>query len=134
MEINKALKKFSSYYLLFGLLVAGASFVVYLLFNKPGSVILWSTFSFNLLYNFLSGLLILNVASKKHASFMAALSGSIFMKMLFSLLLIFLLIKIYPNYKLEIVLSFFIFYLLFTLFEVFQLLYNLRPIFNRKER
>ncbi len=77
-----------------------------------------------------SGIALLATFKNKHAHFMAALSGSLMVKIVIFLLVLYVLVQNYPN-TLFIVVSFLIAYVLFTIFEVSQLIHKLRPHLNR---
>lgn len=77
-----------------------------------------------------SGIALLATFKNKHIHFMAALSGSTMAKIIIALLVLYVLVQNYGN-TLFIVISFLVAYIIFTIFEVSQLLHKLRPHLKR---
>ena len=79
-----------------------------------------------------SGIALLATFKNKHTQFMAALFGSLMVKIIILLLVLYVLVQNYAN-TLFIVVSFLIAYVLFTVFEVSQIIHKLRPHLKRSD-
>lgn len=118
-------------FLIFGAIFPGAVLLSSYFLTSPTFKIIFYNALFTWGISFISGTLVAMMAVKKHYHFMMSLMGSMILKMLISLLFLYLMIRQFPTEVLLIVLSFFAGYLISTIFEVFQLLHNLRPHFKK---
>lgn len=118
-------------YLIFSAIILAIIFIISLFIDHQIFLILLYNFIYVWAITLGSGITLVLTFDKKHFSFMGALTGGTFLKIMLSLGFLFILVRSFDEKVLEIVLSFFFFYLVFTVFEVYQLLYNLRPILKR---
>ncbi|MCY1509673.1 hypothetical protein D9M68_440260 [compost metagenome] len=123
-----SLKKFSLYYVLYGTAIGGMAIFLSSLF--PDLKIL--TEKFWLLFGFLFGitfiayiLAFLGIKRNPQTGIMAIM-GSITMKLLFSMAFVLIYSLNHKERGMVFVLNFFSLYLLFTVFEIYALLCNLR--------
>lgn len=125
-------------YLLFSLVFLGLIFTLNLFPVKEDLfLIALLDLGFVFIITLISGFSLVFAMKRSHLVFMSAISGGTLIKILFSLLFIYFMIKTFEGKVIEIVLVFFLLYSFFTVFEVYQLLYNLRPIFkgtNEREK
>jgi hypothetical protein len=82
---------------------------------------------FTWLMTLVSGLVVGYTFTKAHKFFMIALVGGMLAKLLVSPLYIYVMAQLFPDSLLISTMAFLFFYLLFTGFEVYQFIRNLRP-------
>lgn len=82
---------------------------------------------FNWLMTLISGLALGYTFTRTHAFFMGALVGGMLVKLVVSSIYIYVMGQVFPDILAVTTSAFFLFYLLFTGFEVYQLIRNLRP-------
>jgi hypothetical protein len=123
-----SLAKFTLYYLIYALILAGVAYALPLLF--PGTTLLVKKFW--LVFCFLGGLTYiayitasLGIKMDPHAGVMAIM-GSIVLKMIFSLAFVLIYSLNSAEKGIVFALNFFSLYLLFSFFEIYSLLRNLR--------
>lgn len=86
-----------------------------------------SGLTFSWLMGIGSGLIVGYTFTKTHKFFMLALVGGMIAKLILAPIYILIMAKLYPNLLAVSTSVFLFFYLLFTGFEVYQLIRNLRP-------
>lgn len=133
MNFQRILLALLKSYLLFSLAVAVVVALIYPFVDATQGRLI----AYNLLFMFvitgISGGFLAITFNKQHTYFMGALGGSIFLKMFLSLGYLYILITTYRPEALLIIASFFLFYFLFTGFEVYQIMYKLRPQLKRNQ-
>ncbi len=82
---------------------------------------------FNWLMTLISGLALGYTFTRTHAFFMGALVGGMLVKLVVSSIYIYVMGQVFPDILAVTTSAFLLFYLLFTGFEVYQLIRNLRP-------
>lgn len=97
-------------------------------FLAPASFqVVISSLIFNWLMTLFSGLALGYTFTSTHAFFMAALVGGMLVKLLVSPLFIYVMDQLFPDALAVTTSAFLLFYMLFTGFEVYQLIRKLRP-------
>lgn len=131
--MNKANFKF---YKGFGVLLLITVVLISLLkVYKPTLIqepVIWYTLSFLTIVIFISHLLSSKGLKNKAIDFHIYYMGSMGLRFLFSLIYLFLIVYFYPKDTWVIVINFFLLYFLYTSFEIYSLLANLRAE-NKKE-
>lgn len=122
------LARFTLYYLLYTLILAGLSYALPLLF--PGTPILvekyWLIFGFTGVLTYIAYVTASAGIKMDPQAGVMAIMGSIVLKMIFSLAFV-LIYSLHSKEKgLVFALNFFSLYLLFSFFEIYSLLRNLR--------
>ncbi|MEX0968754.1 MAG: hypothetical protein WD077_16090 [Bacteroidia bacterium] len=123
------MKRFFLYIFIFSILVYAVGYFAVLKFGNPvlAEADLFN-FTFFLLVTVISYPLLAHSLVSNPKSFNNLLFGGIALKMVLSLVFILLFISRFEDSKITFVLSFFASYILFTGFEVYLLLLNLRQI------
>jgi hypothetical protein len=86
-----------------------------------------SSLIFNWLMTLISGLVLGYTFTRTHAFFMGALVGGMLVKLIVSPIYIYVMDQLFPDVLAVTTSAFLLYYMLFTGFEVYQLIRNLRP-------
>ena len=126
--------KFLKSYLLFSLVVFMLMVPVYILVPYPPSFLVIMNAVFLFVITLVTGLALAQTFQSKHFQFMTAMTGGTFSKLLIAPLFLYFLISNFPEHAVVTVFSFLGGYLLFTGFELYQLMRNLRPHLKKEQK
>lgn len=126
-----SVRQFLSAFALYGLTLSLPLMVSAWFTSRADFQLLVASFLFTGLITALAGTALASTFEGSHMAFMAALSGSMFGKLLLAGVYVFILVRQFPDSAALSVSGFLLFYLLFTGFEVYHLIRNLRPHFKK---
>lgn len=121
-------------FLIFAAIIFGGFLLTKPLWSYEDFILILGIALFLFVVNLISGLALAYTLMDKHNRFMMAMGGSTFLKIMLGLAFIGIFVTLFKGKAFTIVAAFFVFYMLFTGFEVFQLFRNLRPHLKKEQK